>query len=500
MSRVLTVGAVACLLGLATVVMAAAATLSATFDGSPATPKPMDPADFEVIRLGMWTDDPVGAMSARVQHGPNCESPGNGGATRHPVSNYDEIVFQCRDHLMTSVVGQVAAIYMTPNQLLDLSSGSGTVKWDVSTASLSTRDWISVFIQGWDRQEQRILDEPIPGHQSNPRLALQIEQGGTGPAFESGSGMWHIEWYDENRNLTGLINDGCCGASVNKVTPMSAAVRTTFQLDITPGHARLWLPQFNYTLAEGNMPQIPWQAGIVTFAHHSYSPDKGYNPACQAGLIGPCDETRGEANTWHWDNLSISPSTPFTIIKADHRSTRQGDTFTFARPAPSKALLRFEAWGDAVSVSFDGNPAVAATRTGAYLYGEQSSSFVVPVPEGTTRATFTVKRSWCCAEVANPHIFALNGGIAPVELSLGDASVLGSVPGPGSTALLVVGNGTRTADLVAALQRAGCPSPTVAIIDNREWDIYIASAPTQVNASFPSALSGNTPFFVRCGF
>lgn len=410
MIRAISVAAIAGIFGLSAVILAGAASFTETFTGNPSTPQAMDPANFEVIRLGLWQDDPTGAVPAQAQHGPQCESPETNGSVRHAITDYSQFTFQCRDHLMTYVSGEMVATYMTPNNLLDLSSGSGTVKWDVSTLSLSTRDWISVFIQGWDQQEQRILDNQIPGNQANPRNAMQIEQGGIGPAFESGSGMWHIEWYDANRELTALINDGCCGASVNKATPMSAVTRTTFQLDITPGHVRLWLPQFNLTLAEGNMPQVPWSAGLVTFAHHTYSPSKGYNPACEAGMLGPCDVTQGESNTHHWDNFTIAPAIPFTIIKPDHRGTRQGDTFTFAQPAPANALVRFEAWGDDVRVSFDGAPAIAATRTGAYNFGENPSSFIASVPQGTTRARFIVTPSWCCAEVNNPHIFALDGG------------------------------------------------------------------------------------------
>ena len=121
-------------------------------------------------------------------------------------------------------------------------------------------------------------------------------------------------------------------------------------------------PVFNYTLAEGDIAPFTWTQGVVTFAHHSYSPDKGYNPACERGLLGTCDQTKGEANTWHWDNLSVSPAVPFTIIKPDHRSTRTGsNTFQFAQPVPANAIVRFEAWGDEVRVSFDGGPQVVAT-------------------------------------------------------------------------------------------------------------------------------------------
>lgn len=395
-----------------------------TFDGAPATPQAMDPANFEVIRGGGWTvvaDGPAPDLVA--QHGPNCEPPGDNGSVRHSMPTREDMVFGCANHLMTYVPGDVSFTYLTPNQLLDLSSGTATVKWDVSTLSLSTRDWISVFVQGWDTQQQRVLDETIPANQGNPRNAFQVEQGGIGPAFESGSGLWHIEQYDGAGSLERLINDGCCGRKVFDVAPMSAQTRTTFQIDFTPGHVRLWLPAFNYTLAEGDIAPFTWTQGVVTFAHHSYSPDKGYNPACERGLLGTCDQTKGEANTWHWDNLSVSPAVPFTIIKPDHRSTRTGsNTFQFAQPAPANAIVRFEAWGDEVRVSFDSGPEVVATRTTEYRYGEAPSSFIVPAPQGITRATFTVTPSWCCAEVNNPHVFARDGGVPSTVLPTSTAT------------------------------------------------------------------------------
>lgn len=436
--------------------LATAAVFTATFTGAPAQPAALNPSDFEIIRGTGWTgvaEGPLNASSA--QHGPNCDAPGEGGTVRHSVTNYNDLVFQCRDHVMTYMAGDASLIYMTPNQLLDLSGGTGTVKWDVSTTSLSTRDWIGVWIQNWDTQEQRILDETIPAHQSNPRNAIQIEQGGGGPGFESGSGLWHIEVYDQNRNLSALVNDGCCGHKVFDVTQMSAQARTTFQVDLTPGHIKLWLPAFNYVLAEGDIPALNWSKGVVTFGHFSYSPDKGANPFTGAC----CSVGDGESNTWHWDNMSVSPSIPFTIVKPDHRSTRTGDTFQFSSPAPANALMRFEAWSgdDGVRVSFDDGPPVAPTMTGLHNFGEHPTSYVVKVPQGVTRARFIVTPSWCCGEVNNPHIFALSAPLPPTPSPTASAS---PTPAPSATPTVVSATKTATSTSTAVSTATGTPTKT----------------------------------------
>lgn len=395
-------------------ILATAAVFTEPFTGAPAQPAKMTGlSNFEVIHGTMWNGVAEGPLNVgTAQHGPSCEAPGEGGTVRHVVPTYADLVFQCRDHVMTHLAGDASLTYLTPNQLLDLSGGTGTVKWDVSTTSLSTRDWIGVWIQNWDTQEQRILDTSIPAHQGNPRNAIQVEMGAIGPGFESGSGMWHIEVYDQNRNLSALVNDGPWGRKVFDVTKMSAQARTTFQVDITPGHIKLWLPAFNHVLAEGDIPALGWNKGVVTFGHFAYSADKGANP-----FTGACCEVgQGEPNTWHWDNLSVSPSIPFTIVKPDHRSTRTGDVFQFSAPAPANAIMRFEAWSrnDGVRVSFDDGPLVKPTMTGLHTFQEQPVNYIVQVPPGVTRARIVADGTGsCCAEANNPHIFALSAPLPP---------------------------------------------------------------------------------------
>ena len=109
-----------------------------------------------------------------------------------------------------------------------------------------------------------------------------------------------------------------------------SATRQTFKLTVTNGRMKF------ERLASATAPAlvfwdvaatVPFTSGIVQFGHHSYTPEKD-----GAGVPG----------TWHWDNITLSNSTPFTMITADRRYT-QGGTVNFASPAPANAYLRFSA-------------------------------------------------------------------------------------------------------------------------------------------------------------
>jgi hypothetical protein len=149
-----------------------------------------------------------------------------------------------------------------------------------------------------------------------------------------------------------------------------AATRQTFKLTI--GNGRMKFER----LASATAPAlvfwdvaatVPFTSGIVQFGHHSYNPAK---------------DGAGTAGTWHWDNVSFSASTPFTMIKADRRYT-QGGTVNFASPAPANAYLRF---AGICNVSINGqvvNRAADYDRWGVGYKPEHMSSYFVPIIEGT---------------------------------------------------------------------------------------------------------------------
>ena len=60
----------------------------------------------------------------------------------HPVLRYEDMIYVCADHLMTAAYASGASkLTLTPNQLLDTSSGTGTIEFAVSTYRTAGRDY-----------------------------------------------------------------------------------------------------------------------------------------------------------------------------------------------------------------------------------------------------------------------------------------------------------------------------------------------------------------------
>ena len=60
----------------------------------------------------------------------------------HPVIRYEDMIYVCADHLMTAAYATGASkLTLTPNQLLDTSSGQGVVEFEVSTYRTAGRDY-----------------------------------------------------------------------------------------------------------------------------------------------------------------------------------------------------------------------------------------------------------------------------------------------------------------------------------------------------------------------
>lgn len=384
------------------VVGVSAAVFTESFPGTPPAPLAFSSEHWETIFAADW-GAPLEApnfISNVAQHGPNCEPPGHDGSVRHTASTIGDLVFQCADHVMTHVPhpDDYSLVYMTPDQLVDLS-GPAILRFDVSTLSRSDRDWIDIWVQAWDTQEQRILDTDIPTNNGNPRNALHIEQGGGCGGFTSLNGDFHVEVYNASRGKVACIPGNAGWSSV--LTP-SAQIRSTVEIALTPGHVKVWMPALGHVLAEGDIPALGFTEGVVTFGHHSYSAQKGTD-----SLTGGT----GTPNTWHWDNVTIDPAIPFTIRQPNHRAANWEDsaigrTFSFA-PAPAGAVVRFEGWGQSFRISANGGSLLTATRTGGFSNPNTASSYVVAVPEGTTSVLFEITpSSGFIGQVSNPHIFA----------------------------------------------------------------------------------------------
>ena len=345
-------------------------TFTDQFDGAPPMPTPWCPPDWDIAvqSRDQETWDTLEPME--MQHGVDCSAP----PATHHSDTYDAAVNQCKDHVMTGIfAGGYGAIYLTPNAVADFSRGQATVKFDVSTARTSERDWIDIWITPFQENLQLPLEDFLPDLQGPPRNAVQIRM--------DNSGSQSIFRADVFRDFKGSDVPGHEDVSYESLLMPSASVRTPFELDISRTHIRFGMPDKNFWWIDTDVPDIGFDAGVVQFGHHSYNPEKAcdYNGSC-----GP--------NTWHWDNVSISPAKPFTMIHADQRFVA-GDSSTksinFTSPAPKDAYLRFAAIGT-VEVSYDGGHSwqQAKRQAEGSRHQEHFSSYWTPIPAGTQSVSF----------------------------------------------------------------------------------------------------------------
>ena len=359
-----------------------------TFDGKPGSPKPWHPDGWDVTvhsrDANTWEQlDPVGAM-----HGSDCGAP----PATHEASSYDQAVFQCKDHVMTTMNSTgYGLIYLTPDVIADFSNGTATIKFDVSTLRTSSRDWWDVWITPFAENLQLAIDTGFPDLSGPPKDAI------------------HIRLESENVLSVGIIRDfslvqfpdypndrvtGDWFTGYNTFLKPDAARRDTVEIQISKNHLKVGMPQHNFFWVDSAIPALNFGSGIVQFGQHSYNPTKDCGDGTIPGPDGKCTP-----NTWHWDNVSIAPATPFTMIKADRRSVSDhgARSVQFATPAPANSFLRFAATGT-IEVSVD----EGATWQGAVLSPIQKPSeddggfhsYWTPVTAGTNRVMFRGQGSW----------------------------------------------------------------------------------------------------------
>ena len=327
-----------------------------TFDGSPPAPLAYRPSmSFDTaVHVNDDRFTPVNAG-----HGPACEAP----PAMHLVQTFDDTVYQCKGHIMTALFAPgYGAIYLTPNQLLDFSAGEAVVQFDVSTQRTSDRDWIDLWVTPWADQLELPLDAFLPDLNGNPRNAIHIRMDN----FGSGSGFRAYVIRDFAVTELPITND----FGIEQVLTTSASIRTTFELRLSSTGLSFGMPATNSWWHVNTFAPLSWTAGVVQFGHHSYNPMKN------GGTNIP--------DTWHWDNFSISPAVPFTIIESDRRrADASAPALTFAAPAPGGSNLRFDARGSNIQVSFDGGASWQAAGRQAVAKPDQEEvfkSYWMPMP------------------------------------------------------------------------------------------------------------------------
>lgn len=367
------IAAVAGLLLLGSGLALAAGPYLQPFDGAPATPQPYRTlTDWDVTVHsdavgGAWNQ--LAGASMQAHHGPNCEAP----PATHFVDTYDAAVFNCNNHVMTSIyaAGNYGVIYLTPPQLLDWSAGEAVLRWDMSTLRSSPRDWPDVWISPYEDHLQMPLEDWLPDLQGPPKRAVHVrmDNGPVGPVFRG--------YVHNNFAFTQLASNDW--ASYESVLTPDAARRDTFELRLSSTHLKFWMPAYNLTFVDGSMADLGWTQGVVQLGHHSYNPLKDCWPNFQC-----------QPNTWHWDNVSLSAAVPFTIGKVTPRSISNDGTapLVFDAPAPADAHLQFAAFGSNVQVSWDDGASWvnAPTQAESLHNAGHAENYWVPAPEGATGA------------------------------------------------------------------------------------------------------------------
>ncbi len=344
-----------------------------SFDGEPVMPLPWRPDNWDVTVHSRSREHIYELAEMQAGHSEHCDPP----PTNHPITAYEDAVFQCRNHMMTAInEGGYGAIYLTPNHLVDFSGGEAVVRFDLSTERTSSRDWVDLWLTPYEAHLQLPLADWLPDLSGEPRRGIKIEM----DSFE-GQTIFKGEIIRDHQ-AEQVDSDTLTGYE-SFLLP-SAAERTTFELRISQTHLQFGMPAYDFWWIDTDISALGWERGVVQFGHHSYNPTKDCNDC------GP--------NTWHWDNVYIEPATPFTMIHADRRyvDPTTAQSVNFGTAAPPNAYLRFAAIGNHLEVSFDGGTTWEAAQIQSQeRYVEEAFwSYWTPVPAGTSSVAFRGEDWW----------------------------------------------------------------------------------------------------------
>lgn len=466
-------------------------TFTETFDGAPSVPTPLTQvgqSTWDVAIQSRNTDTWDTLVPMNHHHGPNCEPPHDAGGklVTHPFDGtYEASVFNCKDHVMTGIngVGRAvhdgyALIYLTPNAMVDFSQGEAVIKWDMSTF-VAGRDWVDVWITPYDESLQLPFDEGVVDLQGVPRNSVQIKLNNA-----NGNGMGMKPMIFKNFQDTGefepFTNSYDWYTGMSSILTPSAQRRDTFEIRISKTHLKVCMPGYNFCWADKNIGTLPFDKGIVQFGHHSYTPDKDnqYSESAECR-----SNTAMCPNTWHWDNISISPAIPFTMIKGDvrmldGRSAGANKKVRFQAPAPANSKLRFGAIGR-VEVSFNNGstwqvaskqPAARPDTTALNPNVEGFASYFIPIPQGIQEVTFRF----------SPDGAWNNGQYMAKDFAIWSMDTINGTPIPVTNTPVVATNTPTPTVPIATSTPTRTPTPTVTPTRTPTPTLIPTNTPTQI--------------------
>jgi hypothetical protein len=392
-----------------------------TFDAAPTAPSRWDPPGWDVIRSGNASQAPF------TNPIPDC----NGTQSYAPMADNEEFgVYKCPNHLMLRMANlSYGFMMLTPPTLVDFSNGEAAIQWDMSTINTNGRNWIEMHLM--PVQDHILMAAERWGSNRAAReLVIMSKEGScSGTKNTSGEGSVLIKT-EIRRVLSGnysgdeQIGQACLGDYVNP----SGSTYTTLEFRITKTHLKFGIPSQNAWFFDKQISDLGWDKGVLQFGVSAYNSHSN-SPCFESGA---CPFT-----VFHFDNVTISPSIPFTILKGDRSfinstTTNQWNLTT----APSGALLKFVGIANKIEVSF--NDGTSWTRVPLANQpsnnpegDEHGDDYLTALPQGTTKVLFRGERWWGGDwEVDNIGVYAFNTSptISPTSsLKLGDINHDGSV-------------------------------------------------------------------------
>jgi hypothetical protein len=335
-----------------------------TFDGAPAAPTAWTSPNWDIAvhsrDVGTW----MNLESMLAGHGADCSA----FPFTHENHSYESAVFQCNNHVMSSIkAGGYGVIYLTPNHLVDFSNGEAVVRFDVSTLRTSHRDWIDFWISPYSDNLVAPLEDWLPDLSGEPRRAIHIRMKFGSPSNPLGV----FEGFVINNHVAAPIPQ-------SRTTPYdlffapSATERQTFELRLSSNYVRFGMPEYGLWWIDTNIATLDWTRGVLQIGSHSYNPTKNC-PSCQG-------------DTWHWDTISINPSAPFVMLPADRRyvDSTNNQPVVFSSLSPANSYLRFSGIGNNLEFSIDNGTTwqFAVLQSQEEYHGDHLRTYWTQIPAG----------------------------------------------------------------------------------------------------------------------
>lgn len=281
-----------------------------TFTGAPASPQPFNSPRFDVIVsennsnaviTGFNFDDPNDNWKIQTGHGTGCEPPPaqriivpEGDALDFQVITRPQLMFTCRNHMMTVMKSGYGIISFMPRQQFDWAGRTGTLEIDTNIYAFG-REWWDLYITPEDEMllENATGDEGATGEEL-PKRGLKFSVLALAPELQL-IDNYQAVW------SAGMQNYGSVFA--NDPARTDATQRRTHRIQISATHWTVSVQKQDgsFYMQSGSFPApLSFTRGVVRVEHHAYNPRK--------------DGIQDPYFTYHWDNFRFDgPVVPASL-------------------------------------------------------------------------------------------------------------------------------------------------------------------------------------------